>query len=264
MTMWCFQCRIDYDDEVDTCVDCTAPTSGRPPLAPHEVGGETDEQLAYELNAWPVQARARLDDDLWAQNLVHAWMSGSLIVLAADEDVVDAVIETVDDELMPTFEPGAALVDYALDDYPDEARERVLHFVELAGVAHKVEGDTLVVQERDEDEVDELFDRLATEEPERLTFGPGIEGVDPLTVVQDVFVAADKLRRNPSDARARRAFLDAADQAVQIPLPWGYDARFWRGVLDRCDQLNDAVGDDDRDEVVDHARALRDALRTVL
>lgn len=265
VTVWCFQCRIDYADEVETCVDCTASTIERSPLAPHEVGGGDDEQLAYEFNAWPIDARARLDADLWGANLAHSWMAGSLIVRADDEMAVDSVVEIVDTELNPTFVPGASLVEYALDDYPDDARDRILHLVELAGVAHKVEdGHILLVQEKDEAEVDDLFERLASEEPERLTFGNGIPGVDPLDVVQNVFVAADKLRRSPTDSRARSSFLDASDNAHEIALPWGYDGRFWRGVLDRCDELNVALEADERDDVRDQARSIRDALRTVL
>jgi len=265
VTVWCFQCRIDYDDGVEVCVDCTAATIERSPLAPHEVGGEGDDQMAYEFNAWPIEARGRLDSELWKANLSHSWMAGSLIIRAADEDAVDALVDVVDTEMQPTFTVGAELVEYALDDYPDDARERVLHMVDLAGVPHRVEdGHVLVVQERDEAAVDDLFDRLSSEAPERLTFGPGIEGVDPLDVVHDLFVASDKLRKNPTDSRARGAFMTAQTDAHEIKLPWGYDSRFWRGVLDRSDELHDALEQDDRDLVKEHALAIRDALRTVL
>jgi hypothetical protein len=265
VTVWCFQCRVDYVDEVEMCVDCAGPTIGRSPFAPEEVGGDDDEQLSYEFNAWAVDARARLDAELWNAGLQHAWMAGSLIIREDDEEAVDALVEMVDQELRPTFEPGATLVEYALDDYPDDARERLLHLIDLSGVAHQIEAEhLLLVQERDEAEVDDLFERLVVEEPARLDFGPGIPGVDPLEVVHDVFVSADKLRRNASDAKAKSGFVTARAQAYEIKLPWGYDGHFWRSVLDRCDALQESIETDDRDEIKEHASAIRDSLRTVL
>jgi hypothetical protein len=265
VTVWCFQCRIDYEDGVEVCVDCLGATITRAPLAPQEVGDDDDEQLAYEFNAWAVDARARLDVELWAAGLPHSWMAGSLIIREADEEAVDALVEMVDQELRPTFAPGATLVEYALDDYPDEARERLMHLIDLSGVAHQVEaGHLLLVQERDEAEIDALFERLAVEQPARLEFGPGIPGVDPLDVVHDVFVSADKLRRNTSDPKAKADFVAASAQALEIKLPWGYDGPFWRGVLDRSASLQAAIETDDRDEIKEHASAIRDSLRTVL
>lgn len=265
VTVWCFQCRIDYVDGVDTCVECAAKTVGSAPMAPHEVGGENDEQLAYEFNTWAIEARSRLDADLSDAHLAHSWLAGSLIIRAADEDAVDAIVATVDRELRPTFTAGGDLVEYSLADYPAEARARVLHLVDLAGVAYQIEDDdVLVVQDRDEAEVDALFDRLGSEDPERLTFGPGIPGVDPLDVVHDVFVAADKLRRNPSDSRAKQSFIGARDDAHELKLPWGYEGRFWRGVLDRCDGLHEAIEADDRDLIKENSTEIRNLLRTVL
>ncbi len=265
VTVWCFQCRIDYVDGVEVCVDCAGPTIGRSPLAPEEVGGDDEEQLAYEFNAWAVEARARLDAELWNGGLKHSWMAGSLIIREADEEAVDALVETIDQELRPTFAPGATLVEYALDDYPDHARERLMHLIDLSGVAYQIESEhLLLVQERDEAEIDDLFERLGVEEPARLEFGPGIPGVDPLEIVHDVFVSADKLRRNTSDPKAKAGFVTARSQAHEIKLPWGYEGAFWRSVLDQCDALQASIETDDRDEIKEHASAIRDSLRTVL
>ena len=82
--------------------------------APHDIDDalldEDAEQLVYDIGDWDAERRAELDGLLEAAGLPHAFdEDGDLVVLAADEEQVDAIIDQVEfpDQLDPTTdEPG--------------------------------------------------------------------------------------------------------------------------------------------------------------
>ncbi|MDH3753343.1 MAG: hypothetical protein OEU32_05670 [Acidimicrobiia bacterium] len=261
MTTWCFQCGADYDDSVTECVECAAPTLDLPPTPPEQVGTDDEPQLAYELHAWSMSGRARLDEMLRSGRIQHSWMGATLIIREDDEGAVDEAVGVVEEETRPTMAEGAEVIEYSLEDYPAEYRERLITRLDMAGIAHQIERDSeLLVEETNEAEVDRIFEQLATEDPDRFRFGPGIEGVDPHAVVTDLFVATDRLRRNGREARGRADFMAAHDLAVELALPYGYDANFWRKVLDDCERLRDLLDADEDDDT----RALAEELRNLL
>jgi hypothetical protein len=88
-----------YDaDEVDRLLD------GAADLDEHE-GVDVDdvllddeaEQVVYDLEDWDADKRTELDGQLEAEGIAHAFdETGDLVVLAADEDRVDAIIDAID------------------------------------------------------------------------------------------------------------------------------------------------------------------------
>jgi hypothetical protein len=82
--------------------------------APHDIDDalldEDAEQLVYDIGDWDSERRAELDGLLEAAGLPHAFdEDGDLVVLAADEEQVDAIVDQVEfpDQLDPTAdEPG--------------------------------------------------------------------------------------------------------------------------------------------------------------
>lgn len=239
--VWCFQCGASYDEDVTECVECGVATFSAPPQPAEEVGGPEDEQLAYEFHEWSYDARNGLEAALRADELEHAWLGPTLIVCEADEEAVDQAVESVLRARLPRLDKGLPAVVYELGDYDDAHKADVLNELLSESIAHEVDyAGNLVVGESDEEAVDALFDRLANAVAQR-QFGPGLPGVEPYQVLEALFLSSDRLRRNTSDTKAVEDFAVAHDQVVQLSLPWGYDADFWRAMLDAADGLREAL-----------------------
>ncbi|MDE0118296.1 MAG: hypothetical protein OXT07_16975 [bacterium] len=238
---WCFQCGASYDEGASECVECGVATFPTPPQPAEEVGGPDDEQLAYEFHEWPADSRGRLETALRAQELQHAWLGPTLIVREADEETVDQTVEGVLRAQLPKLDKSQPAVVYELGDYDDAHKADVLSELLSEGIAHEVDyAGNLEVAEADEEAVDALFDRLSITAAQR-QFGPGLPEVEPYQVLEALFLSADRLRRNTSDTKAMEDFALAHDQVVQLSLPWGYDAEFWRAMLDASDGLRGAL-----------------------
>lgn len=264
--VWCFQCGAPFDEDVSECAECGVATFSTPPQPAEEVGGPDDEQLAYEFHEWSYDVRNGLEAELRAQGLEHAWLGPTLIVCEADEEAVDQAVEGALRVRLPELDKTKPAVVYELGDYDDAHRADVLSELLSEGIAHEIDyAGNLEVAEADEDAVDALFDRLASAVAQR-QFGPGLPGVEPYQVLEALFLSADRLRRNTSDTKAVEDFALAHDQVVQLSLPWGYDAEFWRAMLDAADGLREALvaGPDviEGDAAAEQAAlALRDLLR---
>jgi hypothetical protein len=85
-----------YDEEeVDRLLDAAADD------APHDIDDalldDDAEQLVYDLTDWDRERRTDLDGRLEAEGLAHAFdETGDLVVLAADEERVDAIIDAIE------------------------------------------------------------------------------------------------------------------------------------------------------------------------
>ena len=149
------------------------------------------------------------------------------------------------------FEPGErAAVDRALTE-----RE----------IEHWWEGSDLVVLEADQHAVDHLLERL--DHPLALAPEPdGDDGVEAADVLSALFLAADRLRKDPGELTALEQLLWAVPVAEAIGVPYGFESAEWDGLVLRAGELRDAVAAEqpDFDRVRDLARSLRDALRPVV
>ena len=264
--VWCFQCGAAYDDDVSECAECGVATFPSPPQPADEVGGSDDEQLAYEFHEWTYGARNGLEAALRAEELEHAWLGPTLIVCEADEEAVDQAVEQVLRARLPKLDKNLPAVVYELGDYDDAQKADVMSELLSEGIAHELDyAGNPEVGEADEEVVDALFDRMINTAAQQ-QFGPGLPGVEPYQVLEALFFSSDRLRRNTSDTKAVKDFAIAHDQVVQLSLPWGYDAEFWRAMLDGADGLREALvaGPDPTDgdaPAEQAATALRDLLR---
>ncbi len=239
--VWCFQCGAPYEQAVSECMECGVATFPTPPQPAEEVGGPDEEQLAYEFHEWSYDARSGLEAALRALDLEHAWLGPTLIVCEADEEVIDRAVEGVLRERLPELDKSRPKVVYELGDYNGAQKADVMSELLSEGIAHELDyADNLVVDEADEEAVDALFEQLINAAAQR-QFGPGLPGVEPYQVLEALFFSANRLRRNTTDTKAVEDFAIAHDQVVQLSLPWGYDADFWRAMLDAADGLRDAL-----------------------
>ncbi|WP_419926082.1 hypothetical protein [Candidatus Poriferisocius sp.] len=239
--VWCFQCGAAYDEDVSECAECGVATFPTPPQPAEEVGGPDDEQLAYEFHEWSYDSRSGLEAALQAQELEHAWLGPTLIVCEADEEAVDKAVEEVLRGQLPAFDKSQPAVVYELGDFDDAHKADVVSELLTEGIAHEIDyAGNLAVGEADEEAVDALFDRLANAVAQH-QFGPGLPDAEPYQVLEALFFSSDRLRRSAVDSKAVEDFAIAHDQVVQLSLPWGYDAEFWRAMLDAADALRVAL-----------------------
>lgn len=244
--VWCFQCGNEYDQDVAECTECGVPTTAEPPTSAASVGGDDDDQLAYEFHEWTGQGRSTLDGMLTRSGIEHAWQGATLIVREADEEAVDQAVAEAEVVSMPTLDLSQPTIVYELDELDDDQHARLLRRLGEEGLSHAFDdkGD-LFVYERDEDKVDALFAGLDDADDIEREFGPGVPGVNPVEVMSDLFVAAGRLRKNPNDAKGVVAMVENASLVDQMSLPYGLGADVWGQVVDQTLDLSDSLSGED-------------------
>ncbi|MGI9625073.1 MAG: hypothetical protein ACR2PK_19755, partial [Acidimicrobiales bacterium] len=209
---WCFQCGLDYTEDVAECVECGIPTVGHAPT-PVEVVVDSDaaddSHLAYELHGWNGDARAAVEDQLYRTNIVHAWQGPTLLVREIDEDAVDEVISAVDDSMTTGASAGVdaegGRVGFDLGARNQELHAAVAAKLVSEGVEHELMGNGfMLVPTELEDQVGDWVEEIQSDLRATDSFGAGVDGVDSHAVVESLFVAADILRRNTRDLKAQR------------------------------------------------------------
>ena len=188
-----------------------------------------------------------------------------LIIRADDEEQVDEFVEATNRAAAPVLAPDTERVAYEMAGLDDDYIARLRDALDAAGIAYAFddEGD-LEVAVADEARVDGLFDKLA-EGDEVSEFGTGLDGVDAHDVLSRLFVAADRLQRNPRDRKGTRNLARGSQEIRELALPFGFEARTWRAVLEQVDVLVDCHDSDaTADEIAAVAATTRDILHTLV
>ena len=262
--VWCFQCGAGYAAEVATCVECGVATVDRPPADAADVGEADEDQLEYDLHEYSSQSRSMMESLLLGAGVPHAWQGAVLVVREADEERVDEFVAAVDRAAVPVLPDDELRVSYELAGFDDDYVGRLTEALDGAGIAYGFDEDgDLQVAAADEARVEGLFDRLADGDGdgESGEFGPGLDGVDAHEVLSRLFVASDRLQRNPRDRKGNRNLARGGEEIRQLALPFGFEARTWRAVLDQVQALGDIVDSDATpDEIAGVAATTRDVL----
>lgn len=154
---------------------------------------------------------------------------------------------------------------YEMDGWEQAERDALSKLMADEDVAHRWEGDDLLVPEECEDRVDALMDRV--EFPDALE---AVEGGDDevddeavYAVMSDLFVAADRLaRERVVDIEAAGEVATAVDAATNAPPPYGVEPATWKQVQQMAEGIVASLEAEADDEVVvGEAAALRDVLR---
>ena len=128
------------------------------------------------------------------------------------------------------------------------------------GVPHEfdAEGD-LVVQATDEEAVESALDAFQSGGDER----PELEGLEANSLLSEVFVACDRLRRDARDLIGIDRLVDLAPILVGHRPPFGIDGRLWNALGERTTGLVGLLGTGDPDPtaVLDEAHQLSETLR---
>lgn len=234
----------------------------RPEDEPLIVGGIPERgELEYDLSDWSHQGRTLLDRVLSASEISHAWQGGVLMVRTRDEERVDLLIDEVQTTTLPTLDPAAERVIYEVAEWPDAAKYTLGEQLDAAGLAWEWDtmGD-LVVAAHDEERVDAVVDRIEVTDAADVV-NDGRSGPE---LIGDLFVAADRLRRNARDPQGVTAAVEGGRALARLGLPYGYEQAFWDRVVQGGTALAALVADadhDDDDAVTDAAVAYRALLR---
>lgn len=222
-------------------------------------------ETEYDLDDWSREGRQLLERVLIAAELPHAWQGGLLLVRGEDEDQVDGLIDEVQVATLPTLAPGGERVVYEVAEWVDDAKYRLTDALDALGVAWEWDGmGDLVVDAGDEETVDSVVDRLDLDEGDTEPV-PTPEGDGPAAsdVLGDLFVAADRLRRNARDHQGVLELVDRVHDLERLGLPYGFERSVWddlvaEGVALRA--LFEADEDVDDDRIREAAAAYRQSL----
>jgi hypothetical protein len=271
-TRWCLLCGAEYVAGVLECADCLVPLSDHQPLGLEELGGEEDEQVAYDFDELEPMGRLAIDELFRANGIAHTWEDTSLIVRVDDEQRADALIDEADRDAF--LESDSEQVSYDVGDWDDDRRARLTETLSSAAIEHAWdEHGELVVLEQDEERVDAIVD--AIEFPDQLDVDDNreiaaeetlaaTEGLDPQDVLSELFVSADRLMHDPLDHEGVLSLVDASRMAESLPLPYGFAPAVWNDLVAQARALRASLeggGDVDDDKIIDQATNLRTALR---
>ena len=226
-------------------------------------------KVHYDVSAWTFDQRAELSEALADAELPHVWDGDEVVVPEAVEPRVDALFDELDQVLGPFAIPldsDAESTEFGLDEWTNEDRSVLTEALIASEVPHRWDGTTVSVASDAEHAVDDLLD--AIESGELLTSGDDDESGPPEGALQDVFLCADRLAKDPMDAKARRDAVELHGQLDAKRPPYGMAQRPWATAVAGVGSIVDLVMADavdggrvDESEVIGAAQELRSVLR---
>lgn len=268
-TRVCPRCGSQYVASVRRCIDCDVVLveevrddgEARQPSAASPVGeGDT---IAYELEGWGSQLKVTLEGMLDRADIRRVWEAGALVVPAAREEEVDALIATVEGGEAVALADDEPVVAFEIEGWTPEELDELDAVLIAAQVAHAWDEDgALLVGEADEDEVAGLIDGLLggdDDDGDGDDDGGGeVDGLAVTEALTALYVAVDKLHKDPLDAKLGARFATAADAVSGLGVPYGLTADEWSALLDQVEDLRSAITADADAEIVDEDEASSD------
>jgi len=261
------------------------------------------EWLAYEFHEWSLESRVMLQQLLTVDQVVHSWQGTTLMVHESLEATVDALVEEVEETeeakeaIARPIGPDEPLTAFELADWPESLRDELMERLVQARVPHilDTEGDTspgaadtdeadadtagvdapgsdaesepvcdLLVREADEERVEVVIDDLLARE-EEAEFEE-MDGLEVNRLLSDLFMACDRLRRDPRDFDGLRGVMAHARRIATVRTPFGFAAPSWRSLRTAAGDLLAMVEDEDSDadDLRELAHRMSDTLRMLI
>ena len=225
---------------VDSLVDEVEETERAKEAIARPIG--PDEPLtAFELSEWPEALREELMERLVQARVPH--------ILDTEGDTGGDTAH--DDSDADAADADAAEADVAGVDAGDSDAER-------EGVCD------LLVREADEERVEVVIDDLLARE-EEADFEE-MDGLEVNSLLSDLFMACDRLRRDPSDFDGVRGVMTHSERIARVRTPFGFSAPNWRNLRNSAGELLAMLeGEDtDEDDVRELAHHMSDTLRMLI
>ena len=218
---------------------------------------------------------------LTVDQVVHSWQGTTLLVHESLEEKVDSLVEEVEEAEQAKeassrpIGPDDDLTAFEIGDWSSEMRDQLVERLVQARVPHILEESTdevadegpgwdLWVRETDEERVDLVIDDLMVR-VEEASFEE-LDGLEVNDLLSSLFVACDRLRRNPRDPDGIAGAVAGAGRIARVRTPFGFSAPNWRSLRDAAGELLALMEaeDTDEDELRDLARKLSDTLRMLI
>lgn len=248
----CIDCDVILVEEVDPKTDETKPTSAATPV-------NDGDEVAYELEGWSNQLKLSLEGMLDRAGIRRVWEAAVLLVPAEFEEQVDSLIATVEGVDLDDFDDEEERVAFDVQVLTAEELEDLDARLYAAGVAHAWTEDLeLLVRDEVAEQVESVIEEILSGEA-----GAGADdedGFDLQARLSGLYVAVDKLVKNPLEAKPVSRFLAAAEGIDGHGVPYGLSGDEWASFLSSLEELRTVVQsspDDDLAEV-DAAHEARD------
>ena len=234
--------------QVDSLVDEVEETERAKEAISRPIGPE-DSLTAFELSEWPEALRAELAERLMQARVPY------ILDTEGDVDEGDVAEDHVDEG--DVAEDHVDESDAAEHDAGDGA-DAVDQDTERAEVCD------LLVREADEERVELVIDDLLAREEEAQF--EELDGLEVNGLLSDLFVACDRLRRDPGDLDGVRGVVANGRRISGVRTPYGFAATSWRALRNSVGELLDLVeGEDtDQDDLRELAHRMSDTLRTLV
>ena len=253
------------------------------------------EWLAYEFHEWSLESRVMLEQLLTVDQVVHSWQGTTLMVHESLEATVDGLVEEVEETeeakeaIARPIGPDEPLTAFELADWPEALRDELMERLVQARVPHVLDtGDPdaddadaagvdgpqsgaepgpvcdLLVREADEERVEVVIDDLLARE-EEADFEE-MDGLEVNRLLSDLFMACDRLRRDPRDFDGLRGVMTHARRVATVRTPFGFAAPSWRNLRTAAGDLLAMVEDEDSDadDLRELAHRMSDTLRMLI
>ena len=250
--------------------------------------GEAGEWLAYELHEWSLESRVMLQQLLTVDKVVHSWQGTTLMVHESLEEKVDSLVDEVEETerakeaTSRPIGPEDSLTAFELAEWSEALRSelverlvqaRVPHLLDTEGDATEGDADEetepgevcdLLVRKADEDRVELVIDDLLAREEEAQF--EELDGLEVNELLSSLFVACDRLRKDPGDLDGVRGVTTNARRIAGVRTPFGFSAPSWRTLRNTVGELLDLVEseDADREDLRELAHRMSDTLRTLV
>jgi len=285
----CPLCQAEFLEYKTTCTHCgVALLDPDAEVDPRYLA--EDEQVVYDLSAWPLDARSDAAELLAESGIPHAWMGTEVLLPLMHEDSADQLFEQIeaqhgiasDDGEDDDAESEDAVeaegdaaesatsagdvrgeTEYDLAGWTTHRRMELVEELVAAGVPHRWEGELLVVSTSLEDKVDDLLDEFDDGVGDDSDLDEADETddmLDPAEVLSGLFLAAERLRKGKVDVDTYGGLLTSLESAEPERAPYGIDGRLWATAVELADSLADAVAEE-ADEVEALGTQLHDLLR---
>lgn len=121
-----------------------------------ELGADDDRSALnarFELGEWGTDERVELVEELIAAGIRHDWEGDELVVMSADTEAVEAILDRFEEDDVDEEE-------FDVDDWSDDERREFAAILVARGIVHRFDDDALIVGIDDADAVEELLDQF--------------------------------------------------------------------------------------------------------
>ena len=260
--------------QVDSLVDEVEETEKAKEAISRPIGPE-DSLTAFELSEWPEALRAELMERLTQARVPY--------ILDTEGDADEGDVDEGDADEGDADEGDADEGDVGEGDVGEgdvgegdvgegDADEGAVDVGDVGeGDADAGDPDTeqaevcdLLVREADEERVELVIDDLLAREEEAQFVE--LEGLEVNDLLSSLFVACDRLRRDPRDPAGVQGVVTNARRIAVVRTPFGFSASDWRDLRNTAGELLDLVqgSETDGDDLRELAHRMSDTLRTLV